>query len=315
MKLESVEALAIRADSLESAFVKIVTDAGLGGWGEVQAPRVAGAACEIVHSLLKPALEGVEFRGSLQEIELLREKMLSIGGCMAEAISGVELALWDLAAKTKSLSISRLIAGQRARGEVPAYVSGLSALDLRATVQSCRDLHRAGFRYFEIDYDCDPEGLLKTLDALREELGGLAGVAVNAQHRLDPQTAAGIMQRKILWIKDPPAQKAAGTMHPHLGLCGLTEAYRIARMAADNNARVAVSVGVSLGPQLAAAIQFAATLPAGSLVECDPEVMASAYRVTGALPVRNGKYPVPQLPGLGIEIDEPELRLMEERSR
>jgi D-galactarolactone cycloisomerase len=350
MKLESIEAIAIRVPRLESAFVKIEADTGLTGWGEIHAPRASEAMCDIVHSLLMPVLQGADFQGSPHEIALFRERLVSTAGSMAEAISGVELALWDLAGKARAVPVARLIAGDRARSEVPAYVTGLSAKDLQATVNSCRSLHGTGFRYFEIDYDCVPDGLISTLDALRDALGGLAGVAVNAHRRLDSETAAEVGQRGVLWLKNPlPAddvagyaqlaktirrriavsenchghyeaaalfnEKAFGMVQPRLCGCGLTEALQIAQMAADHDVKVATCVEASLGPQLAGAIHFAAALPAGTLVEYDPVVVACVQKLIGASPVRGGKYPVSQLPGLGIEIDEPELRLMEERSR
>ena len=221
MRLESVETIAVRADALESAFVKIDTDTGLTGWGEVQAPRVPAAACEIVHALLRPVLEGVEFHGKLQEIAQLREKMRAME---TEAASGVELALWDLAGKLNDRPVCRLISAMPCRNQVPAF-----------------------------DRSRSPG---KTVDARR--LTDIIGT-----------------------LKAP----------------------------------VAIRVGVSLGPLLAAAIQFAATLPEGSAVEYDPAVVEAAGRLTGFSPPREGKYAVSRLPGLGIEVDEPELRLMEQRSR
>jgi galactonate dehydratase len=310
MKIESVEAIAIRSNGFESAFVKIATDTEWCGWGEIQAPRIAPAACDIVHALLKPALEGAEFQGRINEIELLRGKMLSIGGCMVEAIGGVELALWDLAGKAHAMPVARLIAGDRARREMPAYVSGLSAANRDRTLRTCRDLHRAGFRYFEIDCDSDAAGLSLTLDALRKELGGLAGIAVNACGRLDAGAAATVAARGVRWIRDRDGHgKNPAVVQPRLGQCGLAEGLRFARAAVDHGLKIAVPTGAAAGPQFAGAVQFAAALPAGSLIEYAPRVWA------GDFPVRSGRYTLPELPGLGIEIDEPELRLMEELSR
>lgn len=229
MTLESIETIAVRAGQIESAFVRIETNTDLIGWGEVQAPRTAMAACELVHSLFKPALEGAEFDGGTRGIALLGERMVRrIKGqgysaeSVAEAMSGCELALWDLAGKASGKPIARLIAGRDARSEVTAYVAQAS---------------------------------LPVSNAVRV--------------RLDR--------------------------------CGLAEGLRIARRALDSGARVTIETGASLGPLAAAAIQFAAALPQGTLVELSAG--------------EGGKRAVPQLPGLGIEIDEPELRLMELRSR
>jgi L-alanine-DL-glutamate epimerase-like enolase superfamily enzyme len=82
-------------------------------------------------------------------------------------------------------------------------------------------------------------------------------------------------------------------------------------MARDINVPVVVRVGESLGPQLAAALQFAASAP-GRRVEYDRSRLKTANTVlTKPIELKRGKYQVPTAPGLGIGIEEAELHLME----
>ena len=48
------------------------------------------------------------------------------GGFMLDAISAVDIALWDLGGKRAGVSVSRLLS-DAPRLEVPAYLSGLPA--------------------------------------------------------------------------------------------------------------------------------------------------------------------------------------------
>ncbi len=104
---------------------------------------------------------------------------------------------------------------------------------------------------------------------------------------------------------------AVGVLQPDLGRCGITEALRMAEMARKHGAPVVVRVGESLGPQLAAALQFAALEP-DRKVEYNPGRLNRANAVLStAIQWKNGKYKVPTAPGLGIQMDEPEIHLME----
>ena len=92
------------SENFETALVRVELANGLVGWGEAQAPLAPEVACTIVNLLLRPALEGEEFDGTPERIAALWERMYATmrvrgqnGGFMLDAISGVDLALWDLA--------------------------------------------------------------------------------------------------------------------------------------------------------------------------------------------------------------------------
>jgi len=312
---------ALYSVNFETALVKVTTDTGLVGWGEAQAPLAPEVACTIVDLLLKPVLLGVEFGGTVEEIENLWERMYSTmrvrgqtGGFMLDAIAGVDLALWDLAGR---LGASR----PPARTQVPAYVSGLRP-------EEGRRYWEAGFRAFKLYYDRDEAALWESFDALRAATGQEAGIAVDALWRLAPDNAAAfgrkLDERNALWLECPlmpedpaahvalaqairtplalgesyrtryelaPFLGAARVIQPDLGRCGITEARRIARLAAERGATVVPHVSIALGPQIAAAISFAAATPNCHLVEYNPKVLEVANRFLATpIEVRNGHY-------------------------
>ena len=90
----------------ETALVKITTCDGLVGWGEAQAPLAPEVACTIIRTLLAPVLQEAEFEPTPEAIADLWSRMYSTmrvrgqtGGFMLDAISGIDIALWDLAGK------------------------------------------------------------------------------------------------------------------------------------------------------------------------------------------------------------------------
>jgi D-galactarolactone cycloisomerase len=270
------------------------------------------------------------------------------GGFADNAIGAVDMALWDLAGKTQNRALHQIINHDSAR-EVETFVS-LPCADSAVLTGSLRTLSEAGVDTFEIAFDSSREDLIAALDLAKFTLAEKGQIAVNTLWRLDPDFDFAferqIDQRTPLWVanplppEDPFAHSrlskvmctplalgeayhthydlapffhelAVGVLQPDLGRCGITEALRMAEMARRHGNPVVVRVGESLGPQLAAALQFGASAP-DRLIEYNPGRLKRANAVIStAIQWEKGKYRVPTAPGLGIQMDEPEIHLME----
>ncbi|MCP5114170.1 MAG: mandelate racemase/muconate lactonizing enzyme family protein, partial [bacterium] len=124
------------SEFIETALVRVTLDSGLHGWGEAQAPLAPRVACTIIDDLLAPVLLGAPFDGATSTIEQLWTRQYQTmrvrgqtGGFMLDAISGIDLALWDLAGKLLRKSVAHLLAGEAADRRVPAYLSGIAGAD------------------------------------------------------------------------------------------------------------------------------------------------------------------------------------------
>jgi len=271
------------------------------------------------------------------------------GGFADIAIGAVDMALWDLAGKAQNRAVHQIVDGAAAPTEVEAFVE-LPCTDSTALARSVQAMVGAGLDTFEIAFDSSTAELLAALDFVERTLAEKGRVAVNGLWRLGPALDFGL-QRQIdgrapLWLANPlppedpfahsrlakgmctPValgeayhthyelapffrEMAVGVLQPDLGRCGFTEALRMAEMARSHSIPVVVRVGESLGPQLAAALQFAAAAP-GRRVEYQPGRVKMANRALATpIELSEGRYQVPNGPGLGIRIDEPEIHLME----
>jgi len=268
------------------------------------------------------------------------------GGLADAALGAVDMALWDLAGKARNCAVHRMVEGAGV-AEVEAFVSFSCAEALPETVQPLVD---GGFRVFELRLDRSAEELIAAMDRLRRLVPRNARIAVNALWRLGVAANSGlarqIEKREPLWLanplppEDPLAygrlaktlgtplalgeayhmhfdlaaffeEGAVGMLQPEIGRCGFTEALRMAELAQSRRIPVAVRAGQSLGPQLAAALQLAALAP-GRRVEYRPAWLKTVNSVLAApVQMRHGKYRVPEEPGLGIELEEPEVHLLE----
>ncbi len=140
-----------------ACLVEVQTDDGLTGWGEalcqgLQPPQIAAAAIE---SALKPLLLGAD---ALQ-IEPLWHRMYlhtrdyGMKGALIAAISGVDIALWDLAGKSLGQPVWRLLGGaHRERAQI--YATGFYRVKGQGEAPRLADeaKQRAaeGFRFLKI---------------------------------------------------------------------------------------------------------------------------------------------------------------------
>lgn len=332
----------VYSERFETTLVRVTLADGRVGWGEAQAPVAPRVAAAIVNDILSPALAEEEFDGSRANIEHLWSRMFQsmrvrgqTGGFMLDAISGVDIALWDLAGQWKGRPVAALLGAKAVA--VPAYLSGLAGATLDERVAFARSHFDDGFRTFKIFYDASPEALLATLDALRQELGTSARFAVDALWRLEWPHSTGLieqlMQRDILWLEAPfmPDDNAAHEalvralpglplalgesyrtrremswfldsglvkfVQPDLGRSGITETLRIAAAGVT----VVPHVSVALGPQIAAAIHTAAAV--SPLCEFNPTVFEMCNRyLTPPLHIHGPYYQVSPQPGLGLDL-------------
>lgn len=332
----------------ETALVKVTLTNGLVGWGEAQAPLAPEVVCTIVDLLLKPVLIGEDFDGSLERIKWLWQRLYATmrvrgqtGGFMLDAISGIDLALWDLAGKIQAKPVWALIPGSTGRERVRAYFSGLPGAATEDRISNALDRRTEGFSTFKLFFDTGRAEFLDLLSALRSALGADSNLAVDALWRLSAEEAVDfgteLDRRNALWLEAPLAPEdpvahgelaraiqtplalgesyrthyemapfftegALRFVQPDLGRSGITEGLRIARMAADYGIQVVPHISIAMGPQIAAAIHFAAALPNCDLLEYNPSVFEIANRyLMEPLECQQGSYLVPQGPGLGSE--------------
>jgi L-rhamnonate dehydratase len=118
-----------RKSSLEACFVEVETDAGITGHGLAAITRESVIA-EIVNAVIAPAIKGDDPLVHEHIWDKLYWTLLPRGqtGFGAQALSAVDIALWDIKGKALGQPVWRLLGGARAR--VPLYATfGFNFLD------------------------------------------------------------------------------------------------------------------------------------------------------------------------------------------
>lgn len=110
--------------ALEIVLVRVETDDGLVGWGEGFSYFCATALATVVHDMVAPIAVGQDANDIAALSRMVQHRLHLQGryGLTMFAISGLDIALWDLAGKRAGQSVARLIGGRK-RETVPAYAS------------------------------------------------------------------------------------------------------------------------------------------------------------------------------------------------
>jgi len=171
----------LKPENVVHTLVAVHTDSGLYGVGAVfTSETLVRAALEI----LEPLLIGE----SAEEPERVSEKLhqntfwLGRGGSITHAISGIDIALWDLFGKITKQPIGRFLGG-RLREKVMPYASLLMD-EPKIMKSNLKNLYSQGFRAFKIGWgtfgriDLANDELL--VKSAREAIGDESVLAVDA---------------------------------------------------------------------------------------------------------------------------------------
>jgi L-alanine-DL-glutamate epimerase-like enolase superfamily enzyme len=124
-------------------------------------------------------------------------------GPIAQAIAGVDLALWDLWARKRGLPLYRALGGAEA-DSVGAYASGLNPDHPEVLAQ-----RRAGegHRAFKLKIGFGRSLDMRNLEAMRATLGEQAVLMVDANQAFDPESAktvsSEIARFGLRWLEEP----------------------------------------------------------------------------------------------------------------
>ena len=339
IKVTKIETFVLRNSWV---FVKISTDAGITGWGEMlkdDAKACAAGALEVGNYLIgKDPLRVAHHWQAIHRGSFYR------GGPIKTAIlSGIDQALWDITGKAFGVPVYRLFGGPT-RDRIRVY----GTLDPKTGVNAIKvgpeGGQRQAIKYIEGQKFVDE--VVERFKALRDKLGSGVDIAVDFHGAVQPPTAMLLMKalepfnpwfyeeivqalnvdvmaelaRKThipiatgeriftKWgFREILEKRAATILQPDVCYAGgITELRLIAGMAEAYYTPLAPHN--PQGPcSLAASYQIAACIP-NFLIQERGDNEYSDLLAKPLPPVTDGHRPLLTDPGLGITIDEEKLR-------
>ncbi|KMT64468.1 mandelate racemase/muconate lactonizing enzyme family protein [Catenovulum maritimum] len=191
--------------------IEVITDTGVSGWGECYGPAdvIQGA----VEKFYAPRVIGMDAISTDKIWSHMWRSSLDFarGGVMMAAMSGIDMALWDLKGKALGLSVSELMGG-RNRDIVPCYATGMYYLDLPEEellpklVEEGVGYAKEGFQAMKIKVGKNIDFDSKFIVALREALPNTQLMA-DSNHAFDLPEAIKIGrlldENDYGWFEEP----------------------------------------------------------------------------------------------------------------
>ncbi|MFL6837754.1 MAG: mandelate racemase/muconate lactonizing enzyme family protein [Bradyrhizobium sp.] len=179
--------------ALDMVLVEVSTDAGITGWGDAFAYVCAHTTCTAVEEMIAPQARGLEVPDAAAIpafMEQIQRNLHLFGryGITMFAISGLDIALWDLAAKAKGVPLHRLV-GEVRRTRIPAYASLMRIGTPDKIASECQAALRLGYGAIKLH-----ETTTQAVFAAREAIGSGVPLMVDMNCPLDGASAIAFAQ-------------------------------------------------------------------------------------------------------------------------
>jgi L-alanine-DL-glutamate epimerase-like enolase superfamily enzyme len=272
--------------ALDIVVVELRTDAGLTGWGDAWGYVCPRSTVAAINEMIAPQAIGQEVpdaAGIPPMMERIERNLHLFGryGITMFAISGLDIALWDLAARIRGVPLNRLL-GNPLRKRIPAYASLLRIGEPALVGQESAAALGQGYRAIKLH-----ETTVPAVEAARAAIG--PGVPLMVDMNCPMDTAAAIRfardcgEAAPLFIEEP--------IWPPEDFAALASVRREG------------GLGVAAGENACTVHQFRQMMQAGAVSHAQPSVIKvggiTQYRQVAALADAMGVRLAPHSPYFG----------------
>ena len=353
MKIEKIETIILEDPFLPQLFVRITTDEGLSGLGECWW-GISPAAQEIKDLNLPPAnmvdpiastvdniLGPVVINQDADRIEQLWQEMVHFAyrygdeGILRCALSGIDMALWDLGAKKAEVSVVDLLGG-KVKDRVRAYASLPPLKDAALVRSESMRARQTGFTGVKL-HEVKPEMAREAREAVGPDMAIMFDVNGHFSPEEACRVAMQLLKYDVFWFEEPTwpmrDHEAMARVKQETGICiaagenefnqdsfqrlmasgavdyimpeiskigGLTAARKVSEMAERHNLPISPH-GFRIGPALYANVHWALSCHHSDWIEIP--FLPEGYEFPAKIPLppmEGGMIKLPEKPGLGL---------------
>jgi L-alanine-DL-glutamate epimerase-like enolase superfamily enzyme len=327
-------------DTQDILFMRVATDEGIVGWGEA----FSNASTPVTIPAIRDIIATLAIGRDPTDLESLmfdltrRTQSMARSGPVQFALSGLDIALWDIRGKAQGRPVWDLLGGKR-RDSVPAYASMFRIGDPKLVAKVAGNAAERGYDHIKLH-----EHSVETTKAARAAIGPERSLMVDtncAWDNIDDAAAfcAATQDCNLRWLEEPlypvdrydmlaelrsrvttplavgenlgnindarwlAQAKGADIVQPSVAkIGGVTQTWKTLQFLRGEGVE-AVPHSPFVGPALMAAIHMIAALEGDVVCEhrfCDLD----GNPLGEAAVARRGRLTVPQAPGLGFEVDE-----------
>lgn len=264
----------------DAIIIRVETSEGITGYGEAHPGRSPGAIVSLVHNTLQPLLTGLDATdcvGAWQRVHRMQLSSHGLGAGTCLALSGIDMALWDIRGKAAKMPLYALLGGSRRR--IPAYAGGISMgfQPAGALAEEAQSYVAQGYKAVKLRIGDSASNDIERVRKVRAVLGGDIDILTDANTGYTIADVRRVMpvlaEIQAGWLEEPFA-------------CNDWASYREA-------ARISALVPLAAGENHFTRFEFALMLEAravqvwqpdlsksGGITEClRIAAMASAFRI------------------------------------
>ena len=295
----------------DAVIVKVTTEDGIVGYGESHHGRAPGTVAHFIDTALSQLVVGMDASDVVGVWERIYKGQLGshgMGAGAAIAMSGIDMALWDIRGKAVGWPLYRLLGGSSR--PIPAYAGGVSLgyQEPGSLIEEAQVQVEAGYKALKLRVGDTPARDMERVASVRRAFGPDMTILVDANTGYSVDDALEVMPQleshDVGWLEEPfpphdyrsyasvagasRVPLAAGENHytrfeftrviedgsirvlqPDLSKTGgVTEALRIAAMASAWKLPINPHTSMT-GLNMAASIHFLAAIGNGGYFEAD----------------------------------------------
>ena len=195
-----------------AVIIRAVEQDGTVGFGEAWCnfPQCgAEHRANLIRAVIAPTVTGRCWQSPEELFHELSQRLhrlaLQAGepGPIAQAIAGIDIAVWDLVARRAGRPLWRILGGDGDR-RLPIYASGINP---EGTLEQALAAKKAGYGAFKLKIGFGRERDLANLKALRQTLGDDATLMVDANQAWELDEAIAMSELmapfRPLWLEEP----------------------------------------------------------------------------------------------------------------
>ena len=325
---------------MDAVYLRVDTDEGITGWGEAFGFGSCAITLEAAKIVVVPMVVG---RDPTDVVSLMadlhrRLQSMALNGPVRYALSGLDIALWDIAGKIAGQPIHRLLGGDGSRTRLPTYASLLRTQNPADVAKISADAVSRGYRHIKLH-----ERAVEEVAAARDAVGPDISLMLDTNCHWGPeqaiQMARNLQAYDLMWLEEPvfpaddfdalarirrdggipiAAGENLGTLNDLRRIVeagavdfvqpdvtkfgGITEMWKAVQFTAGTEVAFEPH-SLLYGPGLIATQHIVAAMETDAMCEfyfCD----LGASPMGGAVKPVDGFMTVPQDPGLGVDVDE-----------
>ena len=215
-----------RAVKRDAVLVKIETDEGITGWGEAHHGRCPGAIAKLIDTTIRElvlGMDALDVVGVWAKVYRMQLASHGMGAAAAMALSGVDLALWDIRGKAAGWPLYKMLGGLAK--PIKAYAGGISLgwQEPKSLADEAMSYVKIGYGALKLRVGDTPKRDIARVQAVRNAVGEDIEILVdgNTGYTLDDvrRVMPAYEECNVAWLEEPfpPHDYRAYLDAAHLG--------------------------------------------------------------------------------------------------